>query len=176
MNAEKFSKWLEEKGACEEGRKAASGYSLKEAWEKCERPEWMLWIYERRKPNKKKCVQVAIFSAYRCIEDFEKKYPEDKRPRQAIEAAEKWVKKPTEKNRNAVDAAANAANAAAYAANAANAANAAASAANAANAAANAANAAAYAAASAANASYVANSAAERKAICDYIRSIIKIK
>jgi len=104
--------------------------------------------------DKQLSVRLAIFCAERVLHLFEEKYPDDDRPRKAIEAA---------KSGNAAAADANAANAAAanaaaYAAAAANAAAAAAAyaadAANAAAAAAAAANAAAYAAdaANAANA------------------------
>ena len=89
----------------------------------------------------------AIFAARQVLPIFEKKHPKDERPRRAIEAAEKWLKQPTEANKRAANAAANAAAAAAaaYAAAADAAAYAAAYAAAAAAAAANAANAAAAA-------------------------------
>jgi hypothetical protein len=110
----------------------------------------------------KQYVSYAVFAAEQVIEIYEKEYPDDKRPREAIEAAKKCIDNPTEENRNAsaytaasayataaYTSAASAATAAAYAAaNAAYAANAASAYANAANAAANA----AYAAASAATA------------------------
>ena len=60
-------------------------------------------------------VQWAVDCARRVLRHYEAKYPDDKRPRQAINAAAKWAKDPSEKNRNA---AANAANAYAAAANA----------------------------------------------------------
>ena len=60
-------------------------------------------------------VQWAAECAKRVLRHYEDRYPEDKRPREAIQAALKWAKDPTEANRVA-------ANAAAYAANAANAA------------------------------------------------------
>ena len=41
-------------------------------------------------PLKKIMVKWAVFCAKQCLEIFEKKYPEDKRPREAIEAAEKY--------------------------------------------------------------------------------------
>ena len=89
--------------------------------------------------KKEDSVALAIYAAELVIDIFEKEVPKDKRPRKAIEAAKKWLKSPTEKNRAAAYTAAYAAaNAAAYAANAANAtyaAYAAAYAANAANAA-----------------------------------------
>ena len=65
--------------------------------------------------NRKQKIQYAIFAAEQVIELYEQKYPKDKRPRQAIDAAKLVLKADTFENRNA---AANAA-AAAYAANAA---------------------------------------------------------
>ena len=44
-------------------------------------------------------VKKAIASAKSAISWFEKEYPRDKKPRKAIEAAEAWMKNPTEKNR-----------------------------------------------------------------------------
>ena len=58
-------------------------------------------------------VQWAAECAKRVLRHFEDRYPEDKRPREAIQAALKWAKDPTKANRVA---AYNAANAAAYAA------------------------------------------------------------
>ena len=96
--------------------------------------------------KKEQSVKIAIYTAEKVIDVFEKKYPNDDRPRKAIEAAKAWLKEPTGTNRAAAKAAANAA------ANAADAA-------NAYDAAANAAYAAVYAAA-AANAADAANAAA----------------
>ena len=60
---------------------------------------------------------MAIFSAKLVIGIYEKQYPNDDRPRKAIEAAVRYQKNPTEKNRLAANVtyANNAANAAAYA-------------------------------------------------------------
>jgi hypothetical protein len=44
----------------------------------------------------------AIFAAKLVLPIFETKYPEDKRPRKAIAAAEKYLESPTEKNAAAV--------------------------------------------------------------------------
>jgi hypothetical protein len=108
-------------------------------------------------------VQWAAECAQRVLKHYEDRYPNDKRPREAIDAALRWAKDPSEANR---DAAANAAgNAAAYAADAAHAAHYAFNAADAAHAAHYAANAAhvahvAHAAAAAANAVAAAHYAA----------------
>ncbi|MFH1640494.1 MAG: putative immunity protein, partial [Candidatus Omnitrophota bacterium] len=107
--------------------------------------DWANWTIVRVM-DYKQYVSYAVYAAKQVIDIYEKEYPDDKRPRQAIEAANKCIKNPSKKNKDA----ALAAEYAAYAANAANAAYAAA---------ANAANAAAYAA-YAANVEYAANAAA----------------
>ena len=134
--------------------------------------------------TKKDSVKLAIYAAELVIENFEKKYPDDKRPREAIEASKKWLKYPTEKNRAAAYAAASAAYAAyaaaSYAAYAACAA--AAYAAYAASSASSAAAYAAYAASSAAAAAYAAYAAAAAAAAeildkCEkFIHKLIKGK
>ena len=98
--------------------------------------------------NETQCVKYAIFAAEQVIDIFEKKYPDDKRPRKAIEAAKDYLKSP-----NDVTYAAVAAYNAAYYANAAYAAYNAAYYANAAYA--------AYYAAEAADAAYYANAGRE---------------
>ena len=49
--------------------------------------------------TKMQCVEIAIFSAREVLHIFEEKRPKDGRSRKAIEAAEKYLKEPTEKNR-----------------------------------------------------------------------------
>jgi hypothetical protein len=112
-------------------------------------------------------VSIAVECAEHVLHIYEAKYPDDKRPRQAIEAAKAWLDNPCDATRNAADAAAyaaDAADAAAYAADAAY------DAAYAAAYAAYAADAAAYAAAYAA---YAADAAAERLWQSDAIRNIV---
>jgi hypothetical protein len=133
-------------------------------------------------------VQWAAECAKRVLRHYEDRYPEDKRPREAIQAALKWAKDPTEANRAAANAAyvaaaaaaaaAYAADAAAYAADAANADAAYAAAAYAADAAAYAADAAnadaAYAAADAANAAADAAREKEREWQSDRLLELLK--
>lgn len=38
--------WLQSSGACNEGLQWARGLSPQEAWEQCNRPDWMLWSLE----------------------------------------------------------------------------------------------------------------------------------
>jgi len=51
-------------------------------------------------------VALAILSAEMVLENFEKVYPDDDRPRKAIEAARNYLDSPTEKNRSAAESAA----------------------------------------------------------------------
>jgi len=67
-------------------------------------------------PTKKIAVEFAIKCAKRCLKNFEKEYPEDKRPREAIEATKNWLKKPTKKNGSAARFAAESAWSAAWSA------------------------------------------------------------
>ena len=62
------------------------------------------WLFTRLM-NKNQCVKIAIFSARGVLHIFEEKYPEDKRPRKAIEAVETYLKEPSERNRELTDAA-----------------------------------------------------------------------
>ena len=97
-----------------------------EAWNNCDRGHWMLWLIGRRIKNLKQR-KVLVLCACQCAR-LSLKYVKkgEKRPRQAIETAEKWAN--NEKGITIEDVN----NAAAYAADAANAADAAADAADAA--------------------------------------------
>ena len=82
----------------------------KQCWEEMKLVEKYRW-------TKKDSVALAIFAAELVIDNFEKEYPEDKRPREAIEAAKKWLKNPVAKNESAAwSAAENAAWSAAWSA------------------------------------------------------------
>jgi hypothetical protein len=56
--------------------------------------------------TKKMGVEYAVWCARRCLKNFEKEFPDDKRPRQAINAAARWLKTPTQKNETAARSAA----------------------------------------------------------------------
>jgi hypothetical protein len=79
---------------------------------------WADWMITRIM-HKHEYVAYAIFAAEQVIHIYEKKYPNDDKPRKAIEAAKRYLKNPTIKNKDAAYAAAYAAYAAAYAASAA---------------------------------------------------------
>jgi len=66
--------------------------------------DWANWLIVRIL-NRKDKIRFAIFAAEQVLELFEKKYPEDKRPRQAIEAAKAVVRKNNKETRDAAWAA-----------------------------------------------------------------------
>ena len=79
------------------------GDHIKEGNEYCWREQRVVKTYEL---TKKDFLGLAIFSAGLCLKNFEKKLPDDKRPREAIEAAKMVLLKDTKKNRIAAESAA----------------------------------------------------------------------
>ena len=112
--------WLREKSACSEGvkwflkQKETDAVKVLEKLIKEKQLPWANWTIVRVM-NYKQRVQYAVFAAEQVIGIYEKKYPDDKRPRQAIEAAKKCIDNPSEENKKAAYAAAYAAAAAAAA-------------------------------------------------------------
>ena len=94
--------------------------SLAEAFAKLPRADWWLWLARAYglDLDKPRLVTFAADCAERVLTQFESRYPDDRRPRNAIEAARALVACPSPETRNAAANAANAANAAyaAYAA------------------------------------------------------------
>ena len=83
-------KWLLKKGACSEGREWFEKQVKTDAVEvlqeliKQDHLQWANWTIARVMDRKQK-LTYAIFAAEQVIAIFEKKYPEDKRPRKAIQ-------------------------------------------------------------------------------------------
>jgi hypothetical protein len=117
--------WLKERSACNdgvkwfEGQKETDGVKVVEKLIKEKQLNWANWLVVRLMSTHKMKIEYAVFAAERVIEIYEKEYPNDKRPRQAIEAAKVYIKDPNEKNRAAAYAAYAATYAATYASDAA---------------------------------------------------------
>ena len=81
----------------------------KQAWQE-------MRIIEAYEWTKEDSIALSIYASRQVIGIYEKEYPQDKRPRKAIEATEEYAKNPTEENmekcRTAAEAAASAASAA----------------------------------------------------------------
>ena len=82
-----------------------------------ERGDKQCWEYmgivELYEWTKKDSVALSIFAAELILDNYEKQYPNDKRPREAIEAAKKVLKDDSKKNRSAARSAWSAARSAA---------------------------------------------------------------
>ena len=63
-----------------------------------EKYSWANWLIVRLM-NKTQKVQYAIFAAEQVIDIYEKKYPDDLRPRKAIEAAKSYLDNPCKKTK-----------------------------------------------------------------------------
>ena len=135
MRTKAFVKHLNKLNACSEAVDWCKQFKTsQEAWNKCERGDWMLWLIGRLsgKPESKSRKKLVL-TACKCARLSLKYVPKcEKRPLQAIQTAEKWARGETgvslQDVRTAADAAAYAAyatHAAAYAAYAADAADAA---------------------------------------------------
>ena len=125
----KISKsWLERRCACADGVKWYSGYARTDTTDGLEvitalmaedKFDWANWLIVRLM-EKKQYVAYAVYSAEQVVDIFESKYPNDNRPRLAIEAAKAVLAGDSAATRAAAraaaDAATRAADAAAYAA------------------------------------------------------------
>jgi hypothetical protein len=82
--------------ACTDGYEfsAKSGATtLAELWAKLERPDWMLWLTDKAgvKLDETKLRLFACDCAEQSLPIFERDYPNDPRPRQAIEVARRYA-------------------------------------------------------------------------------------
>ena len=112
--------WLKGKGACEEALQEWNNEKDHETITTLQRlikknPSWANWLIVRVM-TRPQYLRYAIYAAEEVIDIYERKYPKDKRPRKAIEAAKICLKRDSKKNHAAADAAAYAAADAAFAA------------------------------------------------------------
>lgn len=81
-------------GACEEARQWAGTRSALEAWEQCERADWLLWWAAKTPANDH---QGIVRAACACARRALVYTPSgEERPRLAIEAAEAWTENPND--------------------------------------------------------------------------------
>ena len=69
---------------------------------------WANWLIVRCM-DRKQYIRYAVYAAKQCLPNYEKVYPDDKRVRDAIKAAEKVIKNDTKENRSAAERARSAA-------------------------------------------------------------------
>ena len=114
--------WLAEKNACQDGynwftkqNKEFEPIPLLNLLIKKNQLDWANWLIVRVMEYKQ-YVSYAVFAAELVIDIFEKEFPDDKRPRTAIEAAKKCIKNPSDENKKKAYSAARAADSASLAA------------------------------------------------------------
>jgi len=107
-----FQEYLESLSACPAARQWAGERTAEQAWDQCERADWLLWWAALAGAEKKDLVRIACQIARTALPCLKKS---ELRPLKAIETAEAWCEgKATPEDVRA--AAASAASAAAYAA------------------------------------------------------------
>ena len=95
--------WLESEDACSDGREWFFNQEKIDVIEvsneliKQNKLDWCNWLITKAM-KRKQCIQYAIYAAEQVIDIFEKEYPDDKRPRKAIDAAKLYLEKPTKEN------------------------------------------------------------------------------
>lgn len=98
---------LEKIGACQEGTEYAIknllGMSYPDAIKQCIKDYQLSWANWGivRVMDKVNNVKYAVYAAKQVLKIYEDKYPNDRRPREAITAAEQWIKNPTDENKKA---------------------------------------------------------------------------
>jgi len=85
---------LRKTGACSdavEWLKNSDHGTLAEAWAACERADWMLWFAGRNGVDRATLVNAACDCAETALPYWERKYPDDRRPHDAIMRARQYV-------------------------------------------------------------------------------------
>ena len=93
MTAKQLKRLLTELGASQEAVQWAEGKNLRDAWNTCERPDWMLSLCDRMAgrrgwPTREQVVLAACDCAERALRFVP---PDEDRPRKAIETVRKWA-------------------------------------------------------------------------------------
>ena len=102
--------WLKKESACSKGvewfrsRQFVTDKKIIEDLMDDDKFSWANWAIVRLMDHPQK-IRYAIYAAEQVIDIFEKQYPDDKRPRKAIEAAKNVCSHDTPENRAAADAA-----------------------------------------------------------------------
>ena len=123
MNKKLTARWLTSKGACQDGiewfKDNAQGITdpikVLRFGIKHDKLDWVNWLIVRLMTHRQ-LVRYACYAARQTLPDYESEYPDDRRVRDAIVAAKRWAKNPTEDNARAAIAASIAASIAARAA------------------------------------------------------------
>lgn len=90
MNNADLLQYLRGKNACSEAIEWIGDRDLEAAWRDCDRSVWMVWLWAST-GNVRPLVKAAVDIAETVLPVFERVYPDDPRPRRAVEAARSEV-------------------------------------------------------------------------------------
>lgn len=114
--------WLAENNACNDGAEwglsvIGKGMLFSELAPKFNHADWLLWTIQKLGAlSKVQYVELSVVCAVTVLHIYEESYPQDDRPRKALEAAKSYFRDPSEENQIAALSAARAAHAASSAA------------------------------------------------------------
>lgn len=92
-----YIKELKDIDACDDAMKwleAGQYPTLQDAWNACERADWMLWLISRTvqpDADRKPIILCAVECARLALPIYEERYPNDDRVRKCLEATEKYA-------------------------------------------------------------------------------------
>ena len=104
-------KWIEKQHFNEDflnwfsSQKETSGASIIKSLRAENEFELANWLFVNKLMSYKQYVSYAVFSIEQVMDIYEKKYPNDRRPRQTIKAVKKCIANPSKKNKDSARAA-----------------------------------------------------------------------
>ena len=95
MKKNHWSDYFRKQDACVEALIEARKYpTFQDWWDATDRADWMLWGLAHIEPVTMDFWRCVCVCARHSLHIFEEQYPEDMRPRAAIELREKWIENP----------------------------------------------------------------------------------
>jgi len=101
MEVKEFNNYLKNADACERAIDWSNGKSLREAWEQCERGDWLLWLYSNLFPENKRQITLAKGLCAKTVYGL----MTDKRSRDAVDVAIRFGRNEAEEKELAAAAA-----------------------------------------------------------------------
>jgi len=110
--------WIRKWGPCHEAVDWIKGQDTNDVFklikrlrksDEIDKNNWLIWAIPRLLETKKDRVKFAVYAASLALPEYEKKYPNDSRPRDAIRLVRKWLRNPRSVSQDELKVAAEAA-------------------------------------------------------------------
>ena len=90
-----WSNYFAKRDACKDALVGVEKYpTFQSWWDDCQRADWMLWGLSRLNPVPIEFWKSVVMCARSVLPNFESVFPDDNRPRKAIETRERWILDP----------------------------------------------------------------------------------